>query len=118
MKKEEYRISTILNWSEPEFVCEIQSFLGFANFYYRFVKNVSKITHPLSDLTKKELQRTKKDLALQKTYFFTPEARRCFYELIATFISSQFFVYFDHKQEIKLEADASSYTISGIVSQK
>ena len=29
---EEDRISTILNWPEPESVCEVQSFLGFANF--------------------------------------------------------------------------------------
>ncbi len=29
---EKDRISTILNWPEPECVCEVQSFFGFANF--------------------------------------------------------------------------------------
>ncbi len=33
VEMEEDRISTIFNWPEPEFVCEVQSFLGFANFY-------------------------------------------------------------------------------------
>ena len=32
----------------------IQSFLGFANFYRRFIRNYSKITMPLSSLTRKE----------------------------------------------------------------
>ncbi len=33
VEMEEDRISTILNWPEPESVCEVQSFLGLANFY-------------------------------------------------------------------------------------
>ncbi len=33
VEMEEDRISTILNWPEPEYVREVQSFLGFANLY-------------------------------------------------------------------------------------
>ncbi len=50
---EEDRISTILNWPEPESVWEVQSFLGFANFYRRFVKGFFRIARPLTDITKK-----------------------------------------------------------------
>ncbi len=49
---EDDRTSTILNWPEPESVCEIQGFLGFANFYRRFVKRFSRIAHLLTDMTK------------------------------------------------------------------
>ncbi len=49
---EKDRISTILNWPEPESVREVQSFLGFANFYRRFVKESSRIVHPLTETTK------------------------------------------------------------------
>ncbi len=115
---EEDRISTILNWLEPESVCEVQSFLGFANFYRRFVKEFLRIAHPLTDTTKGELQRTKKDLFLWKEDFLKPEARRCFQELVATFTNSLFFVHFDAKCPIRLETDASGYTISGILLQK
>ncbi len=55
---EEDRIFTILNWPEPESVCEVQSFLGFANFYLRFVKEFSRIAHPLTDMTKEAAKRT------------------------------------------------------------
>ena len=118
VEMEEDRISTILNWPEPESVREIQSFLGFANFYRRFVKGFSRIAHPLTDMTKGAAQRTKKDLALRKKDFLTTEARRSFHELVATFTTSPFLAHFDAKCPIKLETDASGYAISGILSQK
>ena len=38
------KVSTILEWLEPHKIKDIQSFLGFANFYRRFISNYSKIT--------------------------------------------------------------------------
>ena len=52
VEMEEDCISTILNWPEPESICEVQSFLGFANFYRRFVIEFSRIAHPLTDMAK------------------------------------------------------------------
>ncbi len=115
---EKDRFFTILNWPEPESVRGIQSFLGFAHFYRQFVKGFSKIAHLLTDTTKEEMQRTKKDLALRKKDFLTPEAYSSFQNLVATFTNSPFLVHFDAKCPIKLEIDASSYAISGILSQK
>ncbi len=118
VEMEEDRISTILNWPEPESVCEVQSFPGFTNFYRRFVKEFSGIAHPLTDTTKGAAQRTKKDLALLKKDFLTPEARRSFQEFVATFTNLPFLVQFNAKRPIKLETDDSGYAISGILSQK
>ncbi len=118
VEMEEDCISTILNCPEPESVREVQSFLGFANIYHRFIKEFSTIAHSLTDTTKGAAKRTKKDLALQKKDFLTPEARRFFQELIATFNNSPFFVHFDAKRRIRLETDDSGYGISGILSQK
>ena len=47
------KVSTILEWLEPHKVKDIQSFLGFANFYRRFISDYSKITVPLTCLTRK-----------------------------------------------------------------
>ncbi len=115
---EEDRIFTILNWPEPESVRDVQSFLGFAKFYRRFVKRFFKIAHPLTDMTKGVAKRTKKDLALQKKDFLTPEACRSFQELVATFTNSPLLIHLDSKRPIKLETDASSYAISEILLQK
>ncbi len=47
----------------------------------------------------------------------TTKARRSFYELVATFIGSPFFVHFDVKQQIKIKTEGFNYAISGILSQ-
>ena len=47
------KVSAILEWLEPHKVKDIQSFLGFANFYRRFISDYSKITVLLTRLTRK-----------------------------------------------------------------
>ena len=44
---------TIQDWPEPRKVKDIQSFLGFANFYRRFISEYSDIVVPLTRLTRK-----------------------------------------------------------------
>jgi len=47
------KVEEIRAWSTPEKVIDVQSFMGFANFYRRFIKGFSQIAKPLTDLTKK-----------------------------------------------------------------
>src|ERR1700720_2629224 len=47
------KIQTIQDWPEPRKVNDIQKFLGFANFYRRFIDNYSDIVIPLTRLTRK-----------------------------------------------------------------
>jgi Reverse transcriptase (RNA-dependent DNA polymerase) len=53
VKMEPERVSAIQEWPEPTKPREIQEFLGFANFYRRFVRNYSQIAKGLTDLLKK-----------------------------------------------------------------
>ena len=48
------KIQTISDWPEPHKVKDIQSFLGFANFYCCFIFNYSNIVVPLTQLTRKD----------------------------------------------------------------
>ena len=45
------KVKTIVDWLTPQKVKDIQSFLGFANFYCCFIFNYSKIVLPLNRLT-------------------------------------------------------------------
>ena len=48
------KFGAILEWLAPTNVKEVQSFLGFANFYRRFIKDYSRIAGPLTELTYKD----------------------------------------------------------------
>ena len=58
------RISTIVNWPEPESVRKVQTFLGFVNFYQRFIQGFSCIAAPLTEATKGSNTKSKKELVL------------------------------------------------------
>jgi len=50
----ERKLAAIREWPTSTSVKEVQSFLGFANFYWKFIWNYSKITEPLIRLTRKK----------------------------------------------------------------
>ena len=48
------KLDSIREWPVPKTIKEVQSFLGFANFYRKFIWNYSGVTEPLTRLTRKE----------------------------------------------------------------
>ena len=49
---EDERIKAVKQWPEPQSVRDIQVFLGFANFYRRFIQGFSWIAAPLTSMLK------------------------------------------------------------------
>ena len=47
------KVAAILEWPVPQSVKEVQSILGFANFYKKIIRNCSALASPLTTLTKK-----------------------------------------------------------------
>jgi hypothetical protein len=47
------KIDAVRKWPKPTTLTDLRSFLGFCNFYRRFVRDYSKIATPLINLTKK-----------------------------------------------------------------
>ena len=52
IRMEKKRINFVKMWPEPESVQDIQVFIGFANFYWRFIKSFSRIAVPLTTMLK------------------------------------------------------------------
>ena len=46
----------MFEWPRPTTVIEIQSFLGLAGYYRRFVQDLSRITTPMTRLTQKNMK--------------------------------------------------------------
>ena len=47
------KIAGVRDWPTPKNVTEVQSFVGFVNFYRRFILEFSHVVSPLHRLTKK-----------------------------------------------------------------
>ena len=64
------KIRAIMEWPQPIKLKELQAFLGFANYYRRFIKGYSKTAEPLTQLTQKK-----------KPFDWNTEAEEAFQEL-------------------------------------
>jgi transposase InsO family protein len=102
------KVKAIEEWEEPKSVHDVQVFLGFANFYRRFILNYSKKAIGLTNLLKKENR---------KAFPISVEARKSFETLKKAFITAPILVHFDPEKPSVLETDASDGAIAGILSQ-
>src|SRR6266513_5219487 len=54
LRMEPEKTKAVREWPIPRMVKEVQAFLGFANYYRRFIKNYSSQAGPLTQLTQKD----------------------------------------------------------------
>ena len=99
------KITTIADWPEPRKVKDIQSFLGFANFYCQLIFNYSDIMVPLTWLTWKDAP-----------WNFSEECRRSFNALKHAFTTTPILTHFILDTPITVETDASDYAVASILS--
>ena len=106
------KVKTIVDWSLPYNRRDIQSFIGFCNFYRRFIKDFSRIARPLIRLTQNEY----KDI---KRFDWTShqKAKEAFESLKQAVISAPILTHFDYSKECILEVDSSDYVQGGVLSQ-
>ena len=100
------KLSTITDWPEPETVKDVQSFLGFANFYRRFIPHFSRIVLPLTALTQKT-----------SPFVFGQEQRNAFLELKEAFLNAPVLRHFDPLVPCTVFTDASDFALSGVLHQ-
>ena len=48
------KVKAVKEWKTPTKIKEVENFLGFANFYRRFIKNFSHMARPLNELKEKK----------------------------------------------------------------
>jgi len=102
---DEEKIRTIKEWKEPTNVKGIQSFLRFANFNRRFIRDYSKITTPLSSLTRKE-----------KGWEWSDKQQEAFETLTKAMIMEPILQHFDPERPVTIATGASDYAIGAICS--
>lgn len=115
------RVKTITDWPVPKTVRDIRVFVGFMNYYRRFIAQFSKIALPLTKLTQKgpnaakggHAQRKEESQALD----IGAEGKAAFEKMKDAFLGVPILAHFERNRPTKVEVDASGGAISGILSQ-
>jgi hypothetical protein len=90
------KVRDIFNWMPPTNVLEIQSFLGLASYYQRFIKDFSKIAKPMMKLLEKI-----------KAFQWTVECQASFEELKVRLTLAPVVVLSDLTKKFEIYCDAS-----------
>ncbi len=102
------KVQAVIDWPQPVTLKELQRFLGFANFYRRFIRNFSTVAAPMTSMLKKGRQHL----------MWTPTAISAFQKLKERFTTAPILHHPDPEREFIVEVDASSTGIGAILSQR
>jgi hypothetical protein len=101
------KVQAVRDWTPSMKLKEVRSFIGFANFYQRFIKDFFKICQPLHDLTKKDVP-----------FVWGPAQQAAFDTLKAAFTSTPVLAIWSPTCSMRIEVNASGFTTGGVISQK
>jgi hypothetical protein len=112
---DEDEVETVRNWSQEKKtkngrlnnLFEVQQFLGFCNYYRRFIQNYSEKVEPRTRLTKKD-----------EPFVWGSEQQLAFETIITEFTTAPALRHFDHEKEVFIETDASDCVSAGVLSQR
>ena len=100
------RVQAVLDWTPPESVKQVRSFLGLANYSRRFIENFSKFAKPLTELLKKD-----------KKFQWTPKCEESYQELKRRLTSAPVLAPADTKRDFEIYCDASRQGLGCILMQ-
>ncbi|MCI31639.1 retrotransposon protein, partial [Trifolium medium] len=101
------KVDVVLQWSTPESVAEIRSFLGLAGYYRRFIEGFSKLAMPLTQLTRKN-----------QLFVWDKNCEESFQELKRRLTTAPVLVLPDAKEPFEVYCDASKMGLGGVLMQK
>jgi hypothetical protein len=101
------KVESIFRWEAPKNVNDIPIFLGFANFYCRFIKNLSAVCKPISDLVKGD----------SKNFHRGPEQSSAVAYLKDAFTSAPILYHFASERQTMVEIEASDFALGCVLSQ-
>lgn len=107
IKMDPAKVAAVKEWPQPETRKQLQRFLGFANFYKRFIRNYSKIVAPLTALT-----------STARSFSWSPEAAQAFQDLKERFTAAPILTQPDPTLQFIVEVDASDTGVGAVLSQR
>ncbi len=107
IKMDPIKLAGIRDWPTPTTVKQVRSFLGFGNYYRKFISRFTHLTRPLHDLTKKN-----------KLWTWTAECQIAFDILKERFTSAPVLMMPNVNKPFVLQTDASDCAIGAVLMQE
>ena len=107
VKMDPGKVAAVRDWPTPTTLREVRAFIGFTNFYRRFIPDFSTKARPLHDLTKKDVP-----------FEWKQEQQQAFDHLKAAFCIAPILKVYDPTLPTRVEVNASGFATGGILSQK
>ncbi|KAJ1218189.1 hypothetical protein NDU88_005772 [Pleurodeles waltl] len=103
----EKKVKAVSDWPTPKTVCDVQCFLGFANFYRRFINHFSQAVAPITELLRKK-----------EKFVWSPEADQAFSTFKEAFSTAPVLTHPDANRPFIVEADSSDVAKGAVLSQR
>jgi RNase H-like domain found in reverse transcriptase len=100
------KLSGIRDWPTPTSVKQVRGFIGFANFYRRFIRKFSELVLSINNLLRKD---TKFD--------WNDQCQEAFETLKRQFLQEPVLMVPDHSKPFQIESDASKYASGAVLTQ-
>jgi hypothetical protein len=107
IKMDPAKVSAIADWPTPTNLKELQGFLGFCNYYRRYIRNYSKEALPFFKYTKKGVP-----------FAWTMEDKQTFAKLKQYFQDGPILRNYDPSKACRLETDACDGAVGAVLSQE
>ena len=101
---EQDKVKAVKEWKMPTKIKEVESFLGFVNFYWRFIQNFSHTAKPLNNLKEK------------KEWKWEEEHQQAFNRLKNKITSQLVLSLLKRERKFRVETDALGHAIGGVLS--
>ena len=107
IKADPAKVRAVAEWPIPNSRKALQRFLGFANFYRRFIRNFSSVAAPLTALTSPKVP-----------FIWNSRAQEAFDVIKSRFITAPVLSLPDPERQFIVEVDASEVGVGAVLSQR
>ena len=107
IKMNPVKVARVTEWPVPTNKKEVQSFLGFTNFYRRFIEGFSQVAHPLFDFTKAD-----------SAFHWSMEEQLAFDTLWERITSAPILALLNNSKPYCVEVDSSDFATGAVLSQE
>ena len=115
------KITAVQNFKVPTTAKEVRSFVGFASYYRRFIKDFAKIARPLNGILAEVHKQYPKDRhhgeRKELGDLWTRDCQMAFEDLRIALTRAPVLGYADYSKEFILEVDASNTGLGAVLSQ-